>query len=272
MREVILLTFFFFVVSLFSLYLGLLTKEAILRGEIEPLFPNPSSYANSFYLLLMVLIGSALLLTLIRIKITLVRVVENVSLFFLISTTFSYFLPSSISFLLAFVLVILSELRPSFLLKNICLLLSIPSASALVGASLDFKVLLLFFSILALYDILSVALTKHMVYIAENLMSRPTALISVFPSTKVRKVSFTSRKKKMKIIALGAGDYFMTSSFCVSLLSLGIKHALLSLVFNTFAIFFLFSRLIRKDVARPLPALPFLLFSSLCALLVSFYL
>jgi hypothetical protein len=111
-----------------------------------------------------------------------------------------------------------------------------------------------------------------MVYIAENLMSRPTALISVFPSTKVRKVSFTNRKKKMKIIALGAGDYFMASSFCVSLLSLGIKHALLSLSFNTLTIFLLFFRLIRKDVTKPLPALPFLLFSSLCALLLSFYL
>ncbi len=272
MREVLLLSIFFFAVSIFSIYLGILTREAILSGKIEPVFQNPSDYRNSFYLLILILIGTAIMLALTKIKFEFIKILENIALLFLISTTFSYFLPSPLQFLPSLLLIALSEVRPSFLLKNVCLLLSVPSASAIIGASLDYRVVLLFFFALTLYDIISVFLTKHMVYLAEKLIEKPTALISVFPSGKVRNVRFGKGVKKIGVIALGAGDYFMPSSFSVSLLQLGIKHALFPLFFNTIALFVLFYLLSKRKITRPLPAIPFLFLSSLAALFVSFYL
>jgi len=111
-----------------------------------------------------------------------------------------------------------------------------------------------------------------MVYLAEKLTSRPSALISMFPSKKVRNVKFTSGKKKINIIALGAGDYFIPASFSVSLLSLGIKYSILVSIFNSLTLFILFHILTKREISRPLPAVPFLFVSSLVAFIFSFYL
>jgi presenilin-like A22 family membrane protease len=272
MREILFLVLFFISISLFSIYLGNLTKVAIEKGEIEPVFSNPSDYKNSIYMFALIALGTLAMIFFIKVKFELVKILENIALFLLISTTFSYFLPTLYSFLLAILLIIISEIRPSFILKNICIFLSVPAASAIIGASLDYKVLLIFFLILAVYDIISVFLTKHMVYIAEKFVSRPSAFISVFPSKRLRKVSFSSGIKKIGVIALGSGDYFIPSSFSVSLLSLGIKYSILISFLNAITLFLLFYLIHRKKISRPLPAIPFLLVSSLIGLFISFYL
>jgi presenilin-like A22 family membrane protease len=153
-----------------------------------------------------------------------------------------------------------------------CLFLSVSSASALVGSSLDYKVTLLFFLLLSFYDFISVFITKHMVFIAEKLLARPTALISVFPYKKERRVIFTRGKKKIKIIALGAGDYFVPAALCVSLLELGIKFSLLCVGFNTIMLFIIFYLINIMEVVRPLPAIPFLFLSSILSLAAGFLL
>jgi presenilin-like A22 family membrane protease len=270
MRETLILLIFFVITLLFSIYLGTLTKKSIEKGEIEPIFKDPKDYRNSIYLLLLVLAGTILLLFFMKTKFEMLRLMENVALFFLISTTFSYFLPIILSTVISISLVLLSELKRSYIIKNICLFLSISSASALVGSSLHYKVTLLFFLVLSFYDFISVFITKHMVFIAEKLLSRPTALISVFPYKKERKAIFTRGKKKIKIIALGAGDYFVPATFCVSLLELGIKFSLLCIVFNTIMLFIIFYLINIREVVRPLPAIPFLFLSSLLSLATGF--
>jgi len=272
MKEILALIVFFLATSFFSIYLGILTKEAIEKGEIEPVFENPYDVKNSFYMLILILFGTALMLFFIKIKLELIKLLENLAIFFLIATTFSYFLPTIHSFLISFIIVTLSEMKPSFLLKNICIFLSVPSAAAIIGASLDYKVLFIFFFLLSLYDIISVFITKHMVYLAEKILSRPSAFISVFPSRRVRNIEFMSGKKKISVIALGAGDYFMPASLAVSLLTLGIKYSLVASIFNSVVLFLLFYLLTRKKTSRPLPALPFLFISSLLAFVFSFYL
>ena len=272
MKEILALVLFFLAISFFSIYLGVLTKEAIKKGEIEPVFENPHDFRNSLYMLILVLFGTALMLFFIKIKFELIKLLENLALFFLMTTTFSYFLPTIHSFFLSFLIVALSEIKPSFLLKNVCIFLSIPSAAAIIGASLDYKVLFLFFFLLALYDIISVFITRHMVYLAEKLVSRPSALISIFPSKKVRSIKFATGKKKVSVIALGAGDYFMPASLAVSLLSLGIKQSIIISIFNSITLFILFYLLTKKKISRPLPAIPFLFISSLFAFIFSFYL
>jgi presenilin-like A22 family membrane protease len=272
MREILFLILFFFAVSLFSIYLGILTKEAIKKGEIQPVFENPSDFKNSLYMLFLILFGTLLMFIFIKVRFELVKILENLALFLLIASTFSYFLPAIPSFLLSFAIVSLSEIKPSFILKNACIFLAIPSAAAIIGASLDYKVLLLFFFLLAIYDIISVFVTKHMVYLAEKLTSRPSALISIFPSKKVRNVKFSTGKKRISIIALGAGDYFMPASFSVSLISLGIKYSIVVSIFNSLTLFILFSLLTKREISRPLPAIPFLFISSLIAFIFSFYL
>jgi len=272
MKEILALVIFFLAISFFSIYLGILTREAIKKGEIEPVFENPSDFRNSLYMLILILFGTVLILFFMKVKFELIKLLENLAIFFLMATTFSYFLPTIHSFLISFIVVALSEIRSSFLLKNICIFLSVPSAAAIVGASLDYKVLFLFFFLLALYDIISVFITKHMVYLAERIVSRPSAFISIFPSKKVRQIKFIASKKKIGVIALGAGDYFIPASLAVSLLSLGIKYSILISIFNSIALFILFYLLTKKEISRPLPAIPFLFISSLIAFIFSFYL
>jgi presenilin-like A22 family membrane protease len=272
MREALILLIFFVITLLFSIYLGTLTKKSIEKGEIEPIFKDPKDYRNSIYLLLLVLAGTILLLFFMKTKFEMIRLMENMALFFLISTTFSYFLPTILSIVISISLVILSEVKRSQIIKNICLFLSVSSASALVGSSLDYKVTLLFFLLLSFYDFISVFITKHMVFIAEKLLSRPTALISVFPYKKERRVIFTRGKKKIKIIALGAGDYFVPAALCVSLLELGIKFSLLCAGFNTIMLFIIFYLINIREVVRPLPAIPFLFLSSILSLATGFLL
>jgi len=253
-----MLSVFFLLVGLFSIYLGIQTNEAIKKGEIEPVFQNPSDYKNSLYAFILILIGTSIVLFLIKFKFELIKILENIAIFLLTTTTFSFFLPGFYPFILSFLILTLSEIKQSYLLKNLILLLSIPSASAIIGASLSFQVTFILFAILSIYDIVSVFITKHMVYMAEKLFSRPTAFISVFPSKKIRNIRFGKGAKKVKVIALGAGDYFLPSALAVSSLQFGLLFSILMVISFSISIFLLFLYITRKEVSRPLPALPFL--------------
>ncbi len=258
MKEVLALTILFFLAGSFSIYLGIQTNEAIKKGEIEPVFQNPSDYKNSLYIFFLILIGTSIVLFLIRVKFELIKVLENIAIFFLMSTTFSFFFPSFYPFLISLLLLLLSEIKQSYIFKNLILLLSIPSASAIIGASLSFQVTFILFAILSIYDIVSVFVTKHMVYLAEKLFSKPTAFISVFPSKKVRSIKFGEKARKVKVIGLGAGDYFLPSALAVSSLQFGVLFSILMIISFSFCIFLLFFYITKKQISRPLPALPFL--------------
>ncbi|MEM5831883.1 MAG: presenilin family intramembrane aspartyl protease [Candidatus Aenigmatarchaeota archaeon] len=262
-KEIILVSLFFLSVMFFSMYLGILTKEAILRGEIEPLFPSPKDYKNVVLIISIVLFSTILVILLIRTRIFVLKIIENLAAFLLTTTTFSFFLPAFVSFLFSFILIAISEIRKSYLLKNIIIFLSISSASALIGSSLSFEVVLVLFFLLSIYDILSVFLTKHMVYMAENLVENPSTFISVFPSSKIRKVSFRGKIKKIKVIALGSGDYFLPGLSVVSSLEKGIGVSMLLSILNTVVIFLVFFFVSKRKKGKPLPALPFLFLPTL---------
>lgn len=271
-KEVLLVSAFFLSVMLFSTYLGILTKEAIMKGELEPLFPSPDDYRNVIVIFSLIIIGTLTVILFIKIKITLVKVFENLASFILTTTTFSYFLPPLFSILLALILVIISELKRSYFLKNLLIFLSISSASALMGSSLSYHVVLVLFLVLSVYDIVSVFVTKHMVYMAEKLLDKPSSFVSVFPSEKIRKVEFKDKKRKIRVVALGAGDYFLPSILAVSLIEFGINKALVISAINTLTILLLFHFISKKDFTKPLPALPFLFVASLLGTFIVFYL
>ncbi|MEM5815247.1 MAG: presenilin family intramembrane aspartyl protease [Candidatus Aenigmatarchaeota archaeon] len=275
MKEILIISLFFFSISLFSLYFGILARESVKKGEIEPLFSSPNDYRNIFLILAMVITGTLVMLSLIKIKIEVIKIIELLASFSLLLTTFSFFLPTFISIFLSIILVVISELRREYWIKNMILLLSLPSASALFGISLSFQVVILLFLVLSVYDIISVLFTKHMIYLAKNLAVKPTIFISVFPTRKVRNIVFDEKnrkKEKIRIFALGAGDYFIPSCFSVSLLSIGLMHAFLVSLFNTIGIAILFFIISRRKVSKPLPALPFLFLFSIIGYFFSFYL
>lgn len=271
-KELVFVSLFFLSVMLFSLYLGLITKEAIRAGEIEPLFPSPDDFRNILLVFSLILIGTLTIIFLIKVRLSFVKVFENIAAFFLTTTTFSYFLPVVPSIALALFLVILAEIKKSYLLKNIIIFLSISSASALMGSSLSTTLVLILFLFLSIYDIISVFVTKHMVYMAQNLIERPSTFISVFPASKLRKVNFKDKTKKIKVIALGSGDYFLPSTMAVSMLDKGILIPILLSILSTVSVFLLFYFASKKNFGKPLPALPFLFLPALLAYLFSFYL
>ncbi|MCS7093711.1 MAG: presenilin family intramembrane aspartyl protease [Candidatus Aenigmarchaeota archaeon] len=274
MKEAVIISVFFLLVALFSLYLGGITREAMEKGMIEPVFESPDDYRNVVFVFFLIILGTLLVLFFIKVKIEIVKILENISVFFLTTTTFSYFLPFFLSLIVSSFLVVLSEIRRSYWIKNFLLFLSIPSASAIFGSSLAPQVVFLLFLVLSVYDLLSVYFTGHMVYLAEKLVKKPTAFISVFPARNVRRIIFKKGGKgvKLKIFALGAGDYFLPSCFAVSLLSIGLKTSIFVVLTTTLSIFIMFYVLGRRDFSKPLPALPFLLLSSILGFVLSFYL
>lgn len=271
-KEIYLVSTFFFLLLMFSIYLGILTKDAIKRGDVEPLFPSPSDYKNIGVIFSLLIIGTITVILFLRIGVLFVKIIENVAAFFLLLTAFSYFFPLFLSIVFSVILILVSEIRKSYLLKNLIIFLSVSTAGALVGSSLSFKVAALLFFVLCAYDVLSVYFTKHMVYLAEKLVEKPSAFISIFPTRKVRRIYFGDKIKKINIIALGAGDYFLPAVVAVSLLEKGIVYSLMFSLFSAFSLLIFLSFLHMKKVRKPSPALPFLLPPVLVFYAISFYL
>ena len=176
-----LLALVFLIVQIVGLYAA---KQLFLLGLQQPIFsPDINDVANSIYLFGTILVMTVVILFLIRMRRTrkLLWVVEALAVFTTSTILFSAFFPTNdllVYLLTAIVLVARYTNTKSLLIRDIVSMIAIAGAGAFIGISLGVLPVLAFIIALAIYDIIAVFYTKHMVSIGSTSSSLATEICS----------------------------------------------------------------------------------------------
>ncbi|MFW5902428.1 MAG: presenilin family intramembrane aspartyl protease [archaeon] len=269
-------------------FLGIATGYRYLElmsiGIVEPALGDPASPMTSVWLLAYLMVITSLIILIIKFKKKLLTAFEGVAIFFASLIVFELLIPIgiplpyigiiSIGFFLALILTLIHIHKRSYLTQNVALVFAVSGAGAVLGASLGVIPVLIFMFALGIYDFISVFYTKHMVYMAKAITEKPMAFTAAFPtqtkgqekhvekirskrieSPETEKPGEKKLKQYSKTFQLGGGDLAIPLVFTVSLLRIGILHAISASIGALIALILLFIFLLKRP-GIAIPALP----------------
>ena len=228
----------FFVTSMLSLISG---DYYISQQIIAVEGANNASFVFSF--LVQVLIATVVLIILIKLNAKLfIRLFESLAVIF---STYYLLFPFFGDFALILgVLLLLKNIYPSLYLKNLAAIFSGAGIAAILGSSTTPLISISILLIFSIYDFISVFKTKHMVYMAKNVVSMKGQSFTI---------TIPESSRSRGYIDLGVGDLALPAMFYVSTIpSLGVFSYLLPF-FGMFGLYILSHPSFKNKV---LPALP----------------
>lgn len=224
------------------------------RGNYVPAL-LPAINARQF--LLTFLISTALLLFMVRRlrQRVIFEVIFALSIFSGVWFLTALVMPGY-AFILAVALLMVRYLAPYVLLQNVFMILGIAGIGSAIGASTPWQTMAIVIAILAVYDVIAVYGTKHMVTMFKGLLAQGVVFALIIPEHPRLLL------KRMKDVGpgegfsfLGSGDLALPTLFVASAaregLALGLGAAVGSIL-GLLATDFLFQR----GSKRPMPALP----------------
>jgi len=284
MKTVFVLIALFLITQFLGLYVGNqyinYINQAIKTGELSgrpEIIPgvSPESIDTSLYLFGYIMVSTAVILIIIKIRKSIIRILEAVVIFTSSWFVFDSIIPVdiwylSLGFFLALILTIWKAFRPSIISQDVAAIISGAGVGALLGASLGVLPSIVFILILSCYDFISVFITKHMIHMAKALTERPTAFTIAAPHNfkKLTYVGIKKAKKKIHVFQLGVGDMVIPLMFSVSVLSnFSLINSIAAIIGSTIALLSLIYFMSKKP--QPLPALPFITFGTFAGFLIS---
>jgi len=243
-RIVLALFALFIVVQAVGLYLG---SKLIAIPEIQPV--TGAVYGVGIFVY--ILFSTAIILLIIKYIKRFLRVMELLAIF--VSTEIFFeilllgFVPAGAEFLPAVALALTVTASRVFwkniLTQNIAMLLSIIGVGALLGATLGFLPALILLGLLAIYDVVAVFKTKHMVTMAKEIVKQKLAFTLAIPTPQ-------------HVFQLGGGDLVMPLVFSVAVLrEFGLVTALATVTGSMLLLMLFFAWLFKRP-GRAYPALP----------------
>ncbi len=196
---------------------------------------------------------------------------------------FSIFIGEPGAMILALGLVILRFIRPTVLLHNLVVIGGLAGVGGILGLTLIPRDAIILLVILAIYDVIAVYKTKHMVKMAEAMIKKRVILGIIIPEKlsgfyglmadvekdKLRKVAVKSKSTKLgRFMILGGGDLALPLLLIASVAVNNIWQSIIILIFSLLgltAMHFVFIKL----KSRPMPALPPLAIFSILGYLIS---
>ncbi|MFA5125472.1 MAG: presenilin family intramembrane aspartyl protease [archaeon] len=183
----VLLAIVFISVQTFGLYVA---KQLFLLGLQQPPFTEDiNDIANSFYLFGAIILMTVFILILLKLRKTkkLLWLIEGLAVFSTSIIFFTAFFPTNdiiVLVLTAIIIIWRYTHRENVLFRDFVSLIAIVGAGAFIGISLGLIPILAFIIILAIYDIIAVFYTKHMVEIGRQATSNNFAFTVAFPTKK----------------------------------------------------------------------------------------
>ncbi len=225
-------------------------------------FENPSDVSNSIIYFGLIIAFTAFILLAVRYKAILKAVIyflTFLSIFYVLSPFVGAF-----SVLISVILVILLIKKPNWVLINIAALMLAAGITAIFGISLEPLPVIILLSVLAVYDIISVYRTKHMISLAESVTAINAPMLFVIP-------------KKDGNAYMGVGDVVMPNILVVSAQTftnspeVGFVKltALLSLIGGFVGLMILLYIVERRGGAHP--GLPFVNFGAIAGFALGFF-
>jgi presenilin-like A22 family membrane protease len=211
--------------------------------ELQLPIEDPEDPYSSLQIFAYILVSTAILLLFIKLKFEkMIKLFINVAILFGLTITLSSFI-GDIAILPALILVLLRLWKSeNLLLMNLVLILTIPGIGSVLGTQLGPVPSLILLLILAIYDVIAVFGTKHMVTLAESAKDKIPMMIAI--------------PVEDRHLGLGTGDLAIPLVFSVSLLrDYDLTNSVITTIGGCIGLMALFLYTTRKkDVA--LPALP----------------
>lgn len=237
--------------------IGLLVAQTFMAQNVHATFlnDNPEDPANALFLIGYILAITVLLLFIIKFLKKehlglLLKVVETLAIFGACWLVIEVFFGEPWGLALAVLLVISRwAVAENVALRNVASILTACGAGAIIGTSLGFFPILLFVTLLAIYDLIAVFKTKHMVTMAKALVSQNLSFTVAFPT-------------KDHQFELGTGDLViplaMTSAMMAATAGMGVMTAVAVALIAGASLMGLLITLdyCSRNVGKALPALP----------------
>jgi len=232
--------------------------EKVSTGEIQPVVENPEKPESSAQIFIYIIFMTIVLLILLKYKFDIIiKIFMFISFLFGLSFTF-WNLIGEIGIFIAIILLAIGYWqRKNFVVMNIVLIFTIPGIGSWLGASLSFIPSLILLVGLAIYDIIAVFGTKHMVKLAEGAKGKIPLMFAI--------------PIEERFLGLGTGDFAIPVVFSTSILrDYTFQNSVFAVIGGLFGLVGLFIYIInKKDVA--LPALPPIAVGMILGFIVSLF-
>lgn len=234
---------------------------------------DPNSVWNALFIVGYIIFFTAIIIVLRKIfkRQNYLVVIEALALFGGVSLIFSMFLHTILAYIATICLLLIkySFTKETIYTKwynNILLAMAIAGAGAIIGISLGIIPVIVLLILLAIYDIISVFFTKHMITLADMIIKKKISLLFLLPT----------KKREYK---LGGGDLVIPALVSSSLFALLIKkYSVLQILVPVSAIwvasiaglfitFYILDKY--KAKVRALPALPIQVFLMLIVIIIT---
>ncbi|MEI7961222.1 MAG: presenilin family intramembrane aspartyl protease [archaeon] len=220
-------------------------------AQVAPITDNINDIENAIYLFVVIMVMTAIILIALKLRRTtkFLWFIEALAIFSTCIITFSALLPAGdliVLLITALVLYMRYWKRENILIRDIAGIIAIIGSGAYIGISLGIFPVLAFIIALAIYDLIAVFYTKHMVEMGKAVTKSNFAFTIAMPTKKHR-------------FELGNGDLVIPLIVAASILTNGpfINNSLIAgLCAIVSFIGLLFSIYSVGKWKRPMPALP----------------
>lgn len=169
------------------------------------------------------------------------------------------FINSVSAFYFAGALIIARFVFPSIFLHNVAFLFSIVSFSAFLSLELSSTAIIVLLAVLAVYDIIAVYLTKHMVKMAKAMIESRIIFGLIIPE-KIKYNFWGLEKAKpgeaQGVVFLGGGDVGLPLFLVANTAASSITQGIIVAVFAIFGMAFSYWLFVSQKFRKPMPALP----------------
>jgi len=163
-------------------------------------------------------------------------------------------------------------LNPTVLAFNLILSLGLAGVAASVGFGFHPMALLVVMAILAVYDVIAVYFTKHMVRMAKTMLQRKVFFAMILPETPAGLLIKTAKISDRPDIAfLGTGDLVLPALFAVSVASTqGAAVAIPVIIGAVLGLLATNALFLWQPKRKPMPALPPIVIGSIVGYAITF--
>ena len=273
-ENLIVLISFFIIANFLGLFAA---SNLIAAGEVSQTPVLNEGAGSAFTFFTVVLIAAGLMLLLYKLKADLIiKAWFLVAIFSTIMIFFSTFIPDLFAIIIALSLVGASRYYKKWQLMNAVLMFGFAGAGAFFGVMVGFIPALIILALLAVYDVIAVFFSKHMISLAKSGLSSGTFMGFIYPKGDQKNVQLDHEKVKempddkvkSKVGVLGGGDVIIPMMFAISLIeSFGFMFSALSVLFSALFLYFL---LVKAQEGKFYPALPFVNTGALLGFVVAY--
>lgn len=258
----------FTLTQVLGIFVAIRLSKVLEELEIKP-EPVPI-FSFLIYFLIVTLIILAFLKISKRGSGVLLQIFFVLAIFSGLDILFSTFILEPWATFLAAGLVMIRFIHPTVLLHNLVVVGGLAGVGGLLGITLFPRDAIILLIILAVYDVIAVYKTKHMVKMAKAMIKKRVILGIIIPKkiSEFKASMVNVEKKRSSFMILGGGDLVLPLLLIASVVNQNIWQGIIVLIFALLGLLTMHLIFIKLK-SRPMPALPPLAVFSILGYLVS---